>query len=92
MNNRSDTHIEMFNRRPTQICADSIFSLADFARENLHALRANGFLQKGLYPGVASFNGTIILYKHPNIINREAIGVFGRAGRSAKGLRPSAVN
>ena len=33
----------MFNRRRTQTCADSIFSLADLARENLHALRANRF-------------------------------------------------
>jgi hypothetical protein len=32
------------------------------------------------------------LYKHINSINREAIGGFGRAGRSAKGLRLSAVN
>jgi hypothetical protein len=32
--------------RPTQTCADSIFSLADLARENLHALRANRFLPK----------------------------------------------
>jgi hypothetical protein len=50
MNKLSQTHIEMFNRRPTQICADSIFSLADLARKNLHALRANRFLQKSHYP------------------------------------------
>jgi hypothetical protein len=31
------------NRRRTQTRADSIFSLADLARENLHALRANRF-------------------------------------------------
>jgi len=31
------------NRRHTQTIADSIFSLADLARENLHALRANRF-------------------------------------------------
>jgi hypothetical protein len=31
------------------------------------------------------------LYRHIYFINREAIGSFGRAGRSAKGLRPSAV-
>jgi hypothetical protein len=35
------------NRRRTQTDADSIFSLADLSRENLHALRANRFLQKG---------------------------------------------
>jgi hypothetical protein len=33
----------IFNRRRTQTCADSIFSLADLARENLHALWANRF-------------------------------------------------
>jgi hypothetical protein len=32
------------------------------------------------------------LCKRINIINREAIEGFGRTGRSAKGLRPSAVN
>jgi hypothetical protein len=32
------------------------------------------------------------LFKHKDSINREAIESFGRAGRSAKGLRPSAVN
>jgi hypothetical protein len=53
-------------------------------------MRRQYFLQKGLYPGVASVNGTMVLYKHPNIINREAIGSFGRAGCAAKGLRPSA--
>jgi hypothetical protein len=36
----------MFNRRHTQTCADSTFSLADLARENLHALRANRFFPK----------------------------------------------
>jgi len=34
------------NRRPAQKVADSIFSLADLARENLHALRANRFIQE----------------------------------------------
>jgi hypothetical protein len=43
MNKLSQKNIEVFNRRPTQTCADSIFSLADLARENLHALRANRF-------------------------------------------------
>jgi hypothetical protein len=36
----------MFNRRHTQTCTDSIFSLDDLSRENLHALRANRFLLK----------------------------------------------
>ena len=36
----------MFNRRPTQTYADSIFFLDDLSRENLHALRANRFLPK----------------------------------------------
>jgi len=35
--------LELFNRRRTQTYADSIFSLADLSRENLHALRANRF-------------------------------------------------
>jgi hypothetical protein len=30
-----------FNRRPAQTFADSIFSLLDLSKENLHALRAN---------------------------------------------------
>jgi hypothetical protein len=77
-----------FPGRP--VFALASFAAAGLARENLHALRANRLLQKGLYPGVASVNGTMVLYKHPNIINREAIGSFGRAGCAAKGLRPSA--
>jgi hypothetical protein len=43
MNKLGQKEVEMVNRRPTQTCADSIFSLADLARENLHALRANRF-------------------------------------------------
>ena len=37
------------NRRLTQTYADSIFSLADLARENLHTLRVNRFLPNSQY-------------------------------------------
>jgi hypothetical protein len=35
--------LDFLNRRRTQICADSIFSLLDQSKEKLHALRANSF-------------------------------------------------
>jgi hypothetical protein len=37
------------NRRRTQICADSIFSLLDLSKEKLHALRANSFIFTLIY-------------------------------------------
>jgi hypothetical protein len=54
--------LEIFNRRRTQRCADSIFPLADsrdgaalardkLAGENLHALRATGFIKDSLQGG-----------------------------------------
>jgi hypothetical protein len=33
-----------FNRRLTQTFADSFFSLLDWSKEKLHALRANSFV------------------------------------------------
>jgi len=53
----------LINRRLTQTCADNIFSLADLARENLHALRANRFLKRGVIK-VASFLIGTMLYPH----------------------------
>jgi hypothetical protein len=78
------------------------FFLPTTCREkNLHALRATRFLQKK-YAMIAGFISTMVLYRHINIIDREAIDVFfaGRlvpskrsevagVGRQ-KGLRPSA--
>jgi hypothetical protein len=81
------------NRRHTQTIADSIFSLADLARENLHALRANRFLLKRQYLGLSGFNTMMNFFRNINNINHatRVIGVFfpGRVGRE-KGLRPSA--
>ena len=37
----------LINRRRTQTCTDSIFSLLDLSKENLHALRANRFYKIG---------------------------------------------
>jgi hypothetical protein len=37
---------DFINRRPAQTFADSIFSLADLSKENLHAFRQTGFLPK----------------------------------------------
>jgi hypothetical protein len=70
------------NRRPTQTVADSIFSLADMARENLHAFRANRFLQRQYNVGIASLDNNLVLYRLEEIINREAIDVYWPA-RSA---------
>jgi hypothetical protein len=83
MNKLSQKNIEVFNRRPTQTCADSIFSLADLARENLHALRANRFLQKNQDSRVMgiNFDG---LNKDVLIINREAIDGFLPGGSTGK--------
>ena len=49
-------------------------------------------LKKSPQLGLTSFNSTMKIHRHLNNIPRGAIGSFGRAGRSAKGLRPSAVN
>jgi hypothetical protein len=75
MNKLSQRKIEMFNRRLTQTIADSTFSLADLARENLHALRANRFLQKNQDSRVTGYNHGG-LNRNVLIINREAIDVF----------------
>jgi hypothetical protein len=79
----------MFNRRLTQTIADSIFSLLDLSKENLHALRANRFYKRW-FTRVADLNCMMSLYWHINFFNRAAIDVFfvpRVAGQ--KGLRSS---
>ena len=90
----SFTESSKLTARLTRKCADSTFSLADLARENLHALnktRQTGYLLLRIDFSSMLINGTGKLIKILKIY-REAIGSFGRAGRSTKGPRLSAAN